>query len=86
MSRFHALKNVNVVLAFSVKNHSMSDESDECCVSGCGNKENRCNKIWLNILFQETKTEDNSGSAHLALFLLQRRKLMISTLVPNIIY
>jgi hypothetical protein len=32
VSTFHALKNVNVVLAFSVKNYSMSDESDECCV------------------------------------------------------
>ena len=37
------------------------------------------------ILLQKTKTEDNSGSTHLTLFLLLLRKLMISKFVPNII-
>ena len=34
----------------------MSDESDECCVSGCGNKENRRNKIRL-YRFPENKNK-----------------------------
>ena len=33
--------------AFSVKNYLLSDEFDECYVSGCGNKTNRRNKILL---------------------------------------
>ena len=58
MFRFHALKNVDVVLSFLVKNYSMSNE---CCVSGCGNKKNRRNKMRL-YPFPHNETENNSGS------------------------
>ena len=47
--------------AFSVKNYLLSDEFDECYVSGCGNKKNRRNKMRL-YPFPHNETENNSGS------------------------